>query len=94
MLSEIIYHRSTVMGLQEKLNRLKNGFEAQAPKKIVEIMHRATADLEKSGILHSTVKVGDRAPDFSLQNADGREFSLKDLLALGPVVLSFYRGKW
>jgi len=82
------------MGLQEKLTRLRKGFEAQAPKEVVEIMHRATADLEKSGILESTVKVGDQAPDFSLKNADGKERSLKELLAHGPVVLTFYRGKW
>jgi hypothetical protein len=82
------------MGLQEKLTRFRKGFEAQAPKEVVEIMHRATDDLEKSGILDSTVKVGDQAPDFSLKNAEGQEFSLKDLLSHGPVVLSFYRGKW
>jgi len=83
-----------MMGLQEKLTRLKKGFESQAPKEIVEVMHRATADLERSGILDNTVKVGDRAPDFSLKTAEGQEFSLKDLLSHGPVVLSFYRGKW
>ena len=82
------------MGLQEKLTRLKKGFESQAPKEIVEVMHRATADLEKSGILDSTVKVGDQAPDFSLKTAEDQEFSLKDLLSHDPVVLSFYRGKW
>ena len=82
------------MALQQKLDALKKGFEAQAPKKVVEIMHRATEDLKKSGILDGTVKVGDQAPDFSLKNADGQEFSLKDLLSRGPVVLSFYRGKW
>ena len=82
------------MELQQKLNALKKGFEGQAPKEAVEIMHRATADLEKSGILEGTVKVGDPAPDFSLTNADGQEFRLQELLSEGPVVLSFYRGKW
>ena len=82
------------MGLQEKLTRLRKGFEAQAPREVVEIMHRATDHLEKSGILDGTVKVGDQAPDFSLKNADGQEFSLKDSLSHGPIVLSFYRGKW
>jgi len=82
------------MGLQEKLTQLRKDFEAQAPKEVVEIMHRATDDLEKSGIFDGTVKVGDKAPDFSLKNADGQEFSMKDLLYHGPVVLSFYRGKW
>jgi peroxiredoxin len=47
-----------------------------------------------SGILEQTVKVGDRAPDFSLTNADGQEFRLQELLSEGPIVLSFYRGKW
>ena len=82
------------MGLQEKLSRLRKGFESQAPKEVVDVMHRATDNLEKSGILDGTVKVGDQAPDFSLKNADGQEFSLKNLLSHSPVVLSFYRGKW
>lgn len=82
------------MGLQQKLDTLKKGFEGQAEKEVVEIMHRATADLEKSGILDATVQVGDEAVDFSLKNADGKELSLKELLSEGPVVLSFYRGKW
>lgn len=82
------------MELQQKLNALKKGFEAQAPKEAVEIMHRATDDLRDSGILEQTVKVGDQAPDFSLRNANGQEFRLQELLAEGFVVLSFYRGKW
>jgi hypothetical protein len=82
------------MELQKKLNGLKKGFEAQASKEVVQIMHRATDDLRNSGILEQTVKVGDPAPDFSLTNADGQEFRLQELLSEGPVVLSFYRGKW
>ena len=82
------------MGLQQKLDALKKGIESQAPKEAVEIMHRATSDLEQSGILNSAVKVGDQAPDFILKNADGQEFSLKNLLSQGPVVLAFYRGIW
>jgi hypothetical protein len=82
------------MGLQQKLDALKQGIESQTPKEAVEIMHRATSDLEQSGILNSTVKVGDQAPDFILKNADGQEFSLKNLLSKGPVVLAFYRGIW
>lgn len=82
------------MSLQQKLNATKKGIEAQAPKEVMDIMHRATDDLQNSGILEQTVKVGDRAPDFSLTNADGQEFRLRELLTQGPVVLSFYRGKW
>ena len=36
------------------------------------------------------LKAGDRAPDFSLPDQDGREVSLAALLAQGPFVLYFY----
>ena len=38
--------------------------------------------------------VGARAPDFALPDAMGRTVRLSDLLAEGPVVLTFYRGEW
>lgn len=36
------------------------------------------------------LKVGDRAPDFSLQTDDGETVTRGDLLAAGPFVLYFY----
>lgn len=47
-----------------------------------------------SGILDQAKKVGDKAPDFTLKNATGKEVSLKSLLRDGPVVLTWYRGGW
>lgn len=40
------------------------------------------------------VKVGDRAPDFALENMDGRRISLSDFRGKKNVVLVFYRGHW
>jgi len=40
------------------------------------------------------LKVGERAPDFTLPNAYGEPVSLSSQLASGPVVLAFYRGAW
>jgi peroxiredoxin len=40
------------------------------------------------------LKVGSRAPDFSLPDAFGNSTRLSDLLARGPVILTFYRGAW
>ena len=82
------------MKLQDKLNALKKGFEDNAPKAVVEIMHRATDNLSNSGILERTIKVGEKAPNFSLKNGNGEEISLKALLSKGPLVLTFYRGRW
>lgn len=42
----------------------------------------------------SDIKVGTKAPDFSLPNADGEQKKLSDFLTEGPVILSFYRGGW
>lgn len=40
------------------------------------------------------LKVGDKAPDFSLKNPKGQAVKLSTLLKKGPVVLTFYRGAW
>ena len=82
------------MALQEKLDKLKAGFEAKAPQDALEIMHRATDDLRSSGIMQQVLKIGDKAPDFDLKNPDDNVIGSKDLLSKGPVVLSFYRGMW
>jgi cytochrome oxidase Cu insertion factor (SCO1/SenC/PrrC family) len=82
------------MSLKDKLDKLKESFKTRAPQDAQEIMHRATEDLKNSGIMDRVVKIGDKAPDFTLKDTQGREVSLSKLLGDGPVVLTFYRGIW
>ena len=82
------------MRLQDKLDRLKENAIDRMPKEAVESIHRAVEDLKVSGILDGTVKVGQKAPDFTLQNTENQAVSLSALIAHKPVVLSWYRGKW
>ena len=82
------------MKLQEKLDRYKKGFLEKAPPDAVAVMQRATRDLAESGLLEKAVKSGDCAPDFTLENTTGAKVGLAGLLLKGPVVLTFYRGKW
>ena len=82
------------MALQDRLDALRAQFEAKAPKEVLEIMHRAVEDIRKSRLLATTLKVGDKAPDFALPNATGQLVSSRTLLQNGPLVVSFYRGKW
>ena len=42
----------------------------------------------------TNVRVGERAPDFTLPDAAGRPVSLADFRGKKPVVLVFYRGYW
>jgi cytochrome oxidase Cu insertion factor (SCO1/SenC/PrrC family) len=40
------------------------------------------------------VKVGDVAPDFTLESHEGKQISLSDYRGKKHVVLIFYRGRW
>ncbi len=82
------------MKLQEQMDALTKSFVEQAPEQALETMVRSSEKLRDSGIASRAVKVGDKAPDFSLRNTSGTEVGLSTLLANGPVVLSFFRGRW
>ena len=82
------------MTLQEQLNTYKKGFQAKAPQATLEIMQRALEELRQSPVMERNIKIGAQAPRFTLRSAVGTMVSLDDLLQQGPVVLSFYRGRW
>ncbi|MGX5845643.1 peroxiredoxin-like family protein [Mesorhizobium sp. PL10] len=82
------------MSLQDNLDAFKADFESKAPRQAVEIMHRASAELIASGQADRILGVGAVAPTFTLMEADGGLVASADLLARGPLVLSFYRGVW
>lgn len=82
------------MNLQERLDRHKAAFEKKAPPEVLAVMHRATADLKRSGMVSKALGVGDKVPDFTLHNQEGASRALPSLLTKGPVVLGFYRGRW
>jgi hypothetical protein len=82
------------MALQEKLDAMREMSKARIPPEARAVMERSIEDLRASGIMSRVARVGQVAPDFALPNADGRSVSLAELRARGPVVLSFYRGRW
>jgi len=59
-------------------------------KGIDEVIKEAKAFKEGSDAL----KLGDKAPNFALPNQQGTLVSLDNLLAKGPVIVTFYRGSW
>jgi AhpC/TSA family len=82
------------MALQERLEAIRAMSKTRIPPDAQAVMQRSVADLRASGIMSRIARVGQKAPEFTLPNASGREVSLPDLRARGPVVLSFYRGRW
>lgn len=82
------------MSLAEKLAATRAASAGRIPPERAAIMDRATEDLRRSGALKRIVPVGGRMPAFEAANHDGRRVSSSDLLAGGPLVLSFFRGSW
>ena len=80
--------------LAQQLEAMSAQFEKQAPPETVKTFTGAIERLEASGILDQAKTTGDTAPAFELTDARGNTVALKQLLAEGPVVLTFYRGGW
>ena len=82
------------MKLQEQLDKIRQGFEKQAPPEVLDLIHRVTDDLRKSGITDRAPQEGQTAPPFELENTRAVRVSLGGLLKHGPLVLTFFRGHW
>jgi cytochrome oxidase Cu insertion factor (SCO1/SenC/PrrC family) len=77
--------RSTILALALVLSLPLSPARAQLGPK--DGANLAPTDLER-------VKVGDKAPDFTLEDIDGSNISLSNFRGKKSVVLVFYRGHW
>ena len=82
------------MSLEEKLAAIREGSAKRIPPERLAIMHNATEQLRRSGILDRVIKSGAKAPDFTLNDQNGNAVALSTLLANGPVLMSVFRGFW
>jgi peroxiredoxin len=87
------------MTLQDRLDAFKADFEngklsMKPTPQVLDVMHRATAELVSSGQALNAKKAGDKAPEFTLKDPEGIPVSSAALLEKGPLVISFYRGVW
>ena len=82
-------------GLQDKLDQITANTRRLVQAERLAVSEQATAELFSSGIEDRILPAGAAAPGFSLEDAaSGRTVRSSDLLALGPLVLSFFRGRW
>ena len=88
-LESIPSYQASLDQFMEKSKTSKSPFS----EKDKAIMKKADQSLASS-LPDPGIKVGEKAPDFTLKNAFGEEISLKEELKKGPVILVFYRGAW
>jgi peroxiredoxin len=79
--------------LTEQLEVATQQFKANSPIEAQFKIGQMIEELQKSGIA-SGKQLCEKAVDFKLTNALGRDVILFEELAKGPVVLVFYRGGW
>jgi peroxiredoxin len=80
------------MSLKDKLDALRaKGRQDESIREAAEIFLR---QLTKAETAAQALKPGDAMPAFVLPSADGRLVVSDELLAHGPLVVSFFRGDW
>lgn len=85
----------SMAALQEKLDEITQNTRKLVQPERLAISEQAVAELFGTGIEDRVLPVGTKAPTFSLQDAvRNRTVRSSDLLALGPLVVNFFRGRW
>jgi peroxiredoxin len=80
--------------LKDAIAAFQREMAAQAPPEVLARLAPELEGLARSSYGAASPKVGSRAPAFSLPDARGSDVALRDLLAQGPAVVTFYRGGW
>jgi peroxiredoxin len=81
--------------LQDQLDRITQNTRALVQPERLAYSEKATANLFNTGIEDQALKVGTQAPEFTLEDAvTHKPVNSADLLALGPLVVNFFRGRW
>jgi peroxiredoxin len=80
--------------LQDQLDEIAANTRKLVQAERLAIGERAVAELFATGIEERILPVGAQAPEFALNDSNGRLVRSSDLLAVGPLVVNFFRGRW
>lgn len=82
------------MSLATQLSNILENFKKHAPGDTKQAILSSNANFQASFNPKSAIQVGDALPEFRLPNAVGEEVTSASLLAMGPLLITFYRGEW
>ncbi len=80
--------------LQDQLDEITANTRHLVQPERLAISERAVEELFATGIEDRILPVGAQAPEFALKDPNGKFVRSRDLLALGPLVIKFFRGRW
>jgi len=84
----------TAEPLQSQLDAITSQTRTLVQPERLAITENAVQELLASGIESRSLPVGAHAPEFQLTDTRGKLVRSTDLIALGPIVLTFFRGRW
>jgi peroxiredoxin len=86
---------TNLTSLQDQLDRITQNTRALVQPERLAVSEQMVADLFNTGIEDRILPVGAQVPSFTLEDArTGKPVNSTDLLALGPLVVNFFRGRW
>jgi peroxiredoxin len=80
--------------LQDQLDEITAQTRTLVQPERLAIGERAVEELFRSGIEDRILPIGATAPAFALPDFSGKVVRSSDLLALGPLIVNFFRGRW
>lgn len=80
--------------LQDQLDAITTNTRNLVQPERLAVGEKAVEELFASGVEGRILPVGAQAPEFALKDAHGKLVRSADLLALGPLVIKFFRGRW
>ena len=80
--------------LQDQLDEITANTRNLVQPERLAIGERAIEELFATGIEDRILPVGAQAPELALKDSNGKLVRSRDLLALGPLVIKFFRGRW
>jgi peroxiredoxin len=90
----MIRNWTSMSPLQDQLDEITANTRHLVQADRLAVGERAVEELFASGIEEKILPVGALAPPFALKDAAGRTVRSADLLAIGPLVIKFFRGRW
>jgi len=86
--------RTDMRPLREIFAERKELIAKYVPAEMQAVHAAVIAELREKHLAANVIPVGAKAPQFELQDHDGKVVSSADLLAKGRLVLCFIRGRW
>lgn len=82
------------MTLKQELQKLKEQATKNVSEEMNKLHEKAMLELEKLDLINQSLNIGDLMPAFSLNDINGNLITSDQLLAHGPLIISFNRGDW